>query len=96
MVDWVGCSEVGGHGYTVDKKIISVACRAENSVQTQMGRDWGLIIIVTWQVKDINDLSNLTDKGNIRHWKEGATNVKVREKCGIRQSHVMNSSENNI
>ena len=44
----------------------------------------------------MNDISSLTDKGNIRHWKEGATNVKVREKCGIRQSHVMNSSENNI
>ena len=38
MVDWVGCSEVGGLGYTVHKKIISVACRAENSVQTQGGK----------------------------------------------------------
>lgn len=36
----------------------------------------------------MNDLSSLTDKGNIRHWKEATTNVKVREKFG------MNSSEN--
>lgn len=43
----------------------------------------------------MNDLS-ITDKGNMRHWKEATTNVKVREESGIRQSHVMNSSENNI
>ena len=43
----------------------------------------------------MNDLS-ITDKGNMRHWKEATTNAKVREKSGIRQSHVMNSSENNV
>lgn len=36
----------------------------------------------------MNDLSSLTDKGSIRHWKKATTNVKVREKSGIRQSHV--------
>ncbi|KAK2549482.1 hypothetical protein P5673_030023 [Acropora cervicornis] len=63
-----------------DKGIVHASCSCPD-IASQLGKCKHAIGLLLWcknenNVKDMNDISSLTDKGNIRHWKEGATNVK--------------------
>lgn len=62
-----------------DKGIVHTSCSCPD-IASQLGKCKHAIALLLWcknenNVKDMNDLS-ITDKGNMRHWKEATTNVK--------------------